>query len=1004
MLTIYFLLFSSCFFIFCCSITKVAAVHASQTAISAVAEGSSASVAVATSTIAGVGVIHAFAGASLLTQALVATGAAGLVTVASVGIGVTVTNTRQAMIYSDINDPLYCNAGQGWESTTKTGMVYIMMEGVQESDLSPHEEVMQELFVNSYNNVSGLCAGTFERVMRNVTLVEHIPVADEDVPENVNVGEFWTLSLWEAEVTCNGCSDTEPIFSIYSESYYEEKRADNISSAGDEPDTTIQTITMNQNSTATARKGDTQSQKTFSYGYRELRKDERLLQKRGVLKGGRNLQEVAEGPFFEDFTQHLSDTMGAAFEDVADGGPTIDIVYAAVVTSDGVVDEQYIHLATIIPIPVESYDPTNEPITLAPQETPSQTPSKLSITSPTTVPFILNPETAQSMTPGPTPCPSTLGPTTVASNSNLETILATTPRPSPLPTTLNPSSYSPAISEGQYSSEHTSVNPSIRPTRNPSINPTIFSPTTGNPTVHPEKTSALPAMVNSSTLFPTSLQPSVISTSTTSALPESPSLSPSISNLANSPSGIVTSTPRPSPSTDSPTVTTDTPTLSPTAGPTARPSKSPLRGPTPEPTLAPSDLPSTVVSPSPTLNPSFQPTGSIAGSSINATAVVPPTTIAPVAYPSILPSVSIPSHSPLDTFSETPTVASKTSTTDTSNFPNNMHAQSQSSSSPSVMEVKIPQYVITLQAGFGCMESGDRGGASIVYMNFLECGSNTESQTWSIDTTRRVIEIYDGESSQCLSYNVTSTSQNIIVAPCSFGSNQQFASGRSSSGHIINAANRECLTVEERTGNLYLAPCSEANENQSFRFAPSGTVISPRPVGDGLPLLTDTSSSSPILSPSGFSSNTPSDCLSSQPTAMLSQSLSLSPTIVSSNVPSTQVTGVPSNVPSLLPTVVVSNSPSLQRSAVPTELSSSLPTHALSSEPPPQPTQVPSTLSISPLLQPTLVPSQNPTDSPTLCPSVSPQPSDGPTGSPTDSPKGSPIGSPTGSPARKSLV
>lgn len=88
-------------------------------------------------------------------------------------------------------------------SVAKQGRVNLIFDNLPTDLLRRERRTIEDLFVNSYNQVSGMCDGLFERVLLDSTMVDWRDVSGE--------GALTTTS-WTAFVNCSGCPDAEPLF------------------------------------------------------------------------------------------------------------------------------------------------------------------------------------------------------------------------------------------------------------------------------------------------------------------------------------------------------------------------------------------------------------------------------------------------------------------------------------------------------------------------------------------------------------------------------------------------------------------------------------------------------------------------------------------------------------------------------------------------------------------------------------------------------------------------
>ncbi|CAB9498469.1 Intercellular signal essential for a variety of patterning events during development (By similarity) [Seminavis robusta] len=191
----------------------------------------SAATTAATATATGiVGTVSgAVASAGLATQVGVVVSVAA-VTAVSTGVAVTTTISNDQPVQTAVPRPeiLLPNCTGDSRSLRKTGFVELHIQGLPIEDDIVLPEIRQELellFQSIYNNLTGMCLDPFDRVLWNATLERwETFVAFEDI-ESMNTGssnssistdqvrpQATTITYWTAEVSCNGCPDSEPLF------------------------------------------------------------------------------------------------------------------------------------------------------------------------------------------------------------------------------------------------------------------------------------------------------------------------------------------------------------------------------------------------------------------------------------------------------------------------------------------------------------------------------------------------------------------------------------------------------------------------------------------------------------------------------------------------------------------------------------------------------------------------------------------------------------------------
>jgi len=84
------------------------------------------------------------------------------------------------------------------ESTIKRGRVDFILKNVIIEDLEAHHVDLGTVLESAYNNASGMCNGTYERVLQT---------------GEIRMVIYDYLATWETRVSCSGCPDDEPLFS-----------------------------------------------------------------------------------------------------------------------------------------------------------------------------------------------------------------------------------------------------------------------------------------------------------------------------------------------------------------------------------------------------------------------------------------------------------------------------------------------------------------------------------------------------------------------------------------------------------------------------------------------------------------------------------------------------------------------------------------------------------------------------------------------------------------------
>merc|ERR1711933_32942 len=139
--------------------------------------------------------------------------AAQVTGVMAVAVATTTLTTTMNFYSTDINTtyvpPLYhCGElidSDSSSSSLKTGRMNLAVRGEFTRAFNDQEKlIVQNLFKEIYNNVSGRCEGVYQRILERAFLEEQVFNATDSIIE----------TKWSAEVRCNGCYDFEPLFYI----------------------------------------------------------------------------------------------------------------------------------------------------------------------------------------------------------------------------------------------------------------------------------------------------------------------------------------------------------------------------------------------------------------------------------------------------------------------------------------------------------------------------------------------------------------------------------------------------------------------------------------------------------------------------------------------------------------------------------------------------------------------------------------------------------------------
>lgn len=92
----------------------------------------------------------------------------------------------------------------------KEGLVVLHVKDASLESIESKRVEFEKAFLRSYNEASGMCDGTFERVLQFANL--------EETKEIISQADGLTRLTWSALVNCNGCHDFEPLFANRAES------------------------------------------------------------------------------------------------------------------------------------------------------------------------------------------------------------------------------------------------------------------------------------------------------------------------------------------------------------------------------------------------------------------------------------------------------------------------------------------------------------------------------------------------------------------------------------------------------------------------------------------------------------------------------------------------------------------------------------------------------------------------------------------------------------------
>ena len=102
-----------------------------------------------------------------------------------------------------------CETSSGESVSYEDGQVNILIENMPPElyDWAATEkrELVESQFKASYNSISGMCEGMFERIVHNATLLNYtFAIRGDGVP--------YIDTTWEATASCSGCNPKEPLF------------------------------------------------------------------------------------------------------------------------------------------------------------------------------------------------------------------------------------------------------------------------------------------------------------------------------------------------------------------------------------------------------------------------------------------------------------------------------------------------------------------------------------------------------------------------------------------------------------------------------------------------------------------------------------------------------------------------------------------------------------------------------------------------------------------------
>jgi len=207
------------------------ATEATQTVVSSVATGTTTAASVGTATTAGTtlglgvaatgqgvsGITATLAGASVVSQTTVAAvGAVTMTVVGAAAVASSATMIKQPPIApAPVVESPYAWIKHNCSGDTdelqdifdvKQGFVEMGFLQMTAEILFQGRDILEEAFMESYNELGFMCDGPFERIMHNVTLLPgHYLMTDA-------YGDTFAFTQWRAIISCIGCDDHEPLF------------------------------------------------------------------------------------------------------------------------------------------------------------------------------------------------------------------------------------------------------------------------------------------------------------------------------------------------------------------------------------------------------------------------------------------------------------------------------------------------------------------------------------------------------------------------------------------------------------------------------------------------------------------------------------------------------------------------------------------------------------------------------------------------------------------------
>ncbi|CAB9503637.1 FG-GAP repeat [Seminavis robusta] len=567
--------------------TQTMAVQGAQGAANSTSSGITASAGGADG--ASKSLLSQLSSSSTTTQAAVAGGVAGVAGMAAVGAGLLLSPAAVGMMPS-----YYYSCGNVVAPDYQQGRVQMTIRGLDPFKMAERKSILEEIFVDAYNNASGMCGDYYQRIL-DTSIMESWNVHNEDDGGNLtasnNNATATITTVWSALVECQACPDLDPLFHVPDDEWQRRQLVEAALLVQD------RSSNNNNNDTSLDNKNNTQVVDAVLYGYDHNNVDHNNNTSSYDSRPRTQLE------FLQLFVGVFNTQLQERFRSSA--------IYIGVLEKTVVTTDAPSVAPSVMPSVAPSQAPSQQP-SQRPSDQPSETPSNQPTGIPTNRPSMINRDTdfvldfLQQITSEPTTSPSG---TPSDSPSDTPTKAPTFP-PTPLPTfepTPLPSrapTRNPTTTPSEQPSKVPTSAPTVSPSTSPSKAPTF--PPTSPPTVTPGFPTAVPS--SQPTLVPTTSMPTALPTKQPTSMPtalptKQPTLAPTpTSTPSRMPSLVPTVAPSVAPSAS--------PSSSPTSAPSASPSKSPTASPSHQPSSAPTTSPSSLPSKAPSPSPSSTPTSS----------------------------------------------------------------------------------------------------------------------------------------------------------------------------------------------------------------------------------------------------------------------------------------------------------------------------------------------------------------------------------------------------------